>query len=319
MGPPPDRLAASRRLDMALGLLAEGLHADAAEAARAATEADPAFAEAWFTLGEAAQQAGEADAAEAAFRRYLDLVPEDRHGAVAHLVQLGRAPAPDRLPAAYVRALFDDYAPRFDRALREGLGYCGPELLAAALAEASPGRRFADALDLGCGTGLMAPLLRPLLRPEGRLTGLDLSPAMLAQARRTGLYDALVAGDLVEHLATTPARHDLIVAADVLVYLGDLAPALAGVARCLAPGGLFAATLERDPGAGVRLQATQRYAHGEGWLRAALAAAGLRPLRLEHVSTRQERGQPVPGLLLLATGGGQIRTCPAPSSPPPWP
>jgi len=304
MGPPPDRLAAARRLDVALGLLAEGLRVEAAEAARAATEADPSYPEAWFTLGEAAQQAGETDAAEVAFRRYLSLAPDDRHGAVAHLVQLGRAPAPDRLPAAYVRALFDDYAPRFERALRESLGYRGPELLAAALDAVAPGRRFDSALDLGCGTGLMAPLLRPLLRPGGRLTGLDLAPAMLAQARRSGLYDALLGGELVAHLAAAPERHDLIVAADVLAYLGALAPMLAGVARCLLPGGLFAATLELHAGEGVRLQSTQRYAHGEAWLRTTLAAAGLRALRLEQASARHERGQPVPGLVLVATTAG---------------
>lgn len=294
---PGDRIAASRRLDVALGLLAEERYADAAAVALAASEADPDYAEAWFTLGEAAQLAGDADQAEAAFRRYLRLLPEDRHGAVAHLAQLGRAEAPDRLPAAYVRALFDDYAPRFDESLRGRLHYRGPELLAAAIAAAAPSRRFASALDLGCGTGLMGGELRPLAL---ELAGLDLSPRMLRRARLTGHYDRLLAGDLLALLPGEAARHDLVVAADVLPYLGDLAPALGGIAGALQAGGLFAATLERAEAGDIRLLPTQRFAHGEGYIRAMLSSAGLAPLRLEPVSVRQERARPVAGWLLVA-------------------
>ncbi len=293
-----DRIAAGRRLDVALRLLAEGQHDDAASVASAATEADPDYAEAWFTLGEAAQLAGQAAAAEVAFRRYLRLLPEDRHGAIAHLAQLGCALPPDQLPNAYVRALFDDYAPRFEQALRGALAYRGPELLAAAIAAAAPGRRFASALDLGCGTGLMLPVLRDLALER---TGLDLSSAMLARARAGGGYHRLQQGDLLAHLGATAARHDLIVAADVLPYLGDLAPLCAGIARCLLPGGLFAATLERAESGDIRLQPMQRFAHGEAYLLAQLARAGLQPLQLAPASVRQERGRPVPGLLLVAT------------------
>lgn len=286
---------------MALGLLAEGAAADAAAAARAAVEADPGFPAAWFTLGEAAERAGEAAAAEAAFRQYLALEPDDRMGAGAHLVQLGLAATPERLPAAYVRALFDDYAPRFEQSLRGRLGYCGPEALGALLAAAVPGRRFASALDLGCGTGLMGAVLRPL---AARLTGLDLSPRMLARAREKGLYDTLLAGDLAALLPAEAGRHDLVAAADVLPYLGALPPLLAAIAAALRPGGLFLATLERADDAALRLLPTQRFAHGEGYLRSALADAGLVPRTLTQGSIRQERGQPVPGWLLLAAAGG---------------
>ena len=66
-----------------------------------------------------------------------------------------------------------------------------------------------------------------------------------------------------------------MLAADVFVYINDLCPVVAAVARVLAPGGFFAFTVETHSGDGVKLLPTLRYAHGEPLLRGALADAGL--------------------------------------------
>jgi predicted TPR repeat methyltransferase len=92
----------------------------------------------------------------------------------------------------------------------------------------------------------------------------------------------------------------LIVAADVFVYVSDLAPVAAAAARVLAPGGLFAFTVETHSGEGVVLQQTLRYAHGAAHVRAALAGAGLAVLHLAEASTRTEKGVPVAGLVVVA-------------------
>src|SRR3546814_7690729 len=101
------------------------------------------------------------DLAVAAFSRYLALSPDDRHGALPHLALLGAAPAPDALPVAYVTALFDEYAPRFERSLLVDLGYRGPEqVLDAVAAIRGAAAAFSAVLDLGCGTGLVGDRLR---------------------------------------------------------------------------------------------------------------------------------------------------------------
>jgi predicted TPR repeat methyltransferase len=296
-------LIADRRFAIAQDLLARRDPAGAADLLAQAIEAAPRFVSAWFALGEVRETLGHRDEAIAAFQQVCALDPEDRLGAGLHLVRLG-ALAPGDMPSAYVRTLFDQYAARFDAALTEGLAYRGPALLREAIDSAcvDAGRppRFDHALDLGCGTGLMGAALRPLVR---RLAGVDLSERMIAAARDKQLYDRLETGDLVAFLqAEARAGHAyaLIVAADVFDYLSWLPGAVAAAARVLAPGGLFAFTVETHPGDDVILGEKLRYAHGAAHVQAAVAGAGLALVSLTEASTRSEAGLPVPGLVVVA-------------------
>ena len=294
-----------RRLDWARAFLAERDFAAAAELLAETVEAAPGFAAAWFLLGEAREGQGESEAAREAYGRALALDPADRLGAALRRARLGGEAAEGVMSAAYVRTLFDQYADRFDTALREKLAYRGPELLLEAVraACATQGRdvRFGAALDLGCGTGLAGVLFAPLVE---RLDGVDLSPAMLEKARALGLYAALEAGEMGAALGAMPAGGlDLVLAADALCYVGDLAPIFHAARAALASGGLFAFTLETHEGEGVLLRETLRYAHGEDYVRALAAEAGLAVVLLERASTRSEKGVPVPGLVgVLAAG-----------------
>jgi len=161
--------------------------------------------------------------------------------------------------------------------------------------------RFGSMLDLGCGTGLGGAAFRPFV---DRLVGVDLSPAMIAQAATKVLYDRLVVSDIAACLAdefADKAAYHLVLAADVFVYVNDLAPIIGSVARTLAPSGIFAFTVETYPGDGVKLLPTLRYAHSAPYLRSVLAEAGLRTLRLEAAAVRRERGEPVVGLVVVAS------------------
>jgi predicted TPR repeat methyltransferase len=130
------------------------------------------------------------------------------------------------------------------------------------------------------------------------LVGVDLSPAMIAAARAKALYDRLAAGDLVEFLSAEQDKFDLILAADVFVYLDDLQPVLAAAAGRLRSG-LIAFTIETHDGDDVILHASLRFAHGEAHLRHAAGNAGLEVAILEPVSMRTENGAPVGGLLAV--------------------
>jgi predicted TPR repeat methyltransferase len=294
-------LIADRRYQWAMDHLTLGDVAGAADILVQAVELAPGFATAWFALGAIRDKQGDRRAAIAAFEKARDSDPDDYHGARLQLARLGAGEATPEMTAVYVRRLFDQHAPRFDDSLLNRLAYSGPQKLLDAVTAAVGERRFGSMLDLGCGTGLAGAAFRPYV---DWLVGVDVSGGMVDEARTKGLYDRLVVGELVQFLgseAEVQAHVHLIVAADVFVYASDLAPIADAVARVLAPGGLFAFTVETHAGQDVVLQPTLRYAHGLDHVRAALAGGGLRPLAVEAVSTRTENGVPVPGLLAMAS------------------
>jgi predicted TPR repeat methyltransferase len=295
-------LVADRRFDFARDLQLKGDLAAAADLLVQATELAPGFASAWFTLGEIREQLGERDAAIAAFRKAEAADPEDRHGASLRLMLLG-AQELSVMPPAYVRALFDQYAPKFETALVDDLGYRGPALLfravlAARLAVRKPAF-FKRAIDLGCGTGLAATAFA---KEVDHFIGIDLSPRMIERARLTGLYAQLELTEMVQGLSSKPdASAELIIAADAMVYLADLGPLLREARRVLVAGGLVAFTVETHGGDGVILGEGLRYAHGAPYVRASLRDAGLALSQLEALSARNEDNTPVPGLVVVAT------------------
>jgi predicted TPR repeat methyltransferase len=288
---------AERRFAYARAAADEGDFRTAAEVLEQALERAPGWAAAWFALGEARQRLGEIDAAAAAFRSTLRADPPDSQGAAARLGLIGRGEAPPSLPAAYVARLFDQYAPRFEAHLTGVLGYRAPALIAEALSAVAPGRRFASALDIGCGDGLMGEALRDRV---DHLTGVDLSPAMIAKARERGVYDALLVGDATALLARQPpAAFDLVVAADSLVYIGELAPLFAAVADALTADGLAVFSVETSEDEGFGLAASMRFAHSRAYVEATAHGAALSPLLIRPESTRRETGRNAPGLICV--------------------
>ena len=292
-------LVADRRYGWALDFLKKGDPTAAAEILEQVVETAPGFATAWFALAVIREQAGDREGAVAAFRAASDTDREDYHGARLHLARLGAGEGTPAMTATYVRRLFDHHAPDFEESLVGRLEYRGPAILLDALkAVAGAQLKFDSVLDLGCGTGLAGVAIRPFC---DWLAGMDLSPAMIEQARGKGVYDRLAAAELSEFLAAKAGeQHHLVMAADVFVYCGDLAPIATAVMRVMAPGGLFAFTVETHGGSGILLQQTLRYAHGAAHVRAAIEAAGLQLRHLEPVSTRKEKGGWVPGLVAVA-------------------
>lgn len=279
-----------------LSLLGCRQPAEALQSLQRATVLDPALAPAWSCSGDLLRDMGRLDEARNAYRQAL------AHGADRELTGyclagLGDTPAPPTAPAAYVQALFDSYAGDFDEHLVSVLRYRVPECIAAPLAQLHP-QTFASALDLGCGTGLCGPQVRPLAQ---RLVGLDLSPRILEQARARAVYDELLQGDIVRHLSTTAERHDLVIAADVFIYIGELDPVFASVARVMPAGGVFAFSAETEGAsqdAGFALQPSLRYAHHEQHLRALADRHGFETVRMANETVREEQRHAVRGFIV---------------------
>lgn len=213
------------------------------------------------------------------------------------LASLGAEPVPPTAPAEYVEALFDTYASNFDSHLVERLSYRTPDLLSAELLNAAP-PKSCDIVDLGCGTGLCGPHLRPLAR---RLVGVDLSGAMLAKAEERGHYDELLRGEIVGVLANLPGQFDVAVAADVFVYIGDLDAVFRTVTAALRPDGLFAFSVEAcaSEHGDFQLGPTRRYTHAEPYLRRLAQANGLRVESSQLSTLRRQNDQAVEGLLMV--------------------
>ena len=205
-----------------------------------------------------------------------------------------------RADSVYVRRVFDVFADSFDEAL-SGLNYRVPQLIADSLNEKKadfPDRKL-RILDLGCGTGLVAAQLKKYW-PDSAVSGVDISPNMLAQAEQKNIYNQLVEADLETFLAEKKSAFDLIVAADVLTYFGDLKTIFSGVFGLLEKTGkfVFSASRNTHDNAGWFLHLSGRFQHSEIYLHKALAAAGFILENLSPQILREEGGEPVTGWIV---------------------
>jgi predicted TPR repeat methyltransferase len=298
-------LIADRRADYARMMAEAGDHRAAADLMRQALELAPDWAAGWFALASHCEKTGDAQDAIEAYARTLALSPDDVYGAQMKLAALGSMPPPAAPPRDYVERLFDDYAERFEAALVERLNYRIPELLSRMIFR-NCDERFRRAVDLGCGTGLLGEHLRDRV---SRLEGYDLSRNMLAKAAEKQIYDHLGQADLVAPCdrGGLPApkadgeRADLLTAADVFMYFGDLDPVFANVAAIARPGAFFAFSVEKGgEDEGWVLQPSLRYRHGPGYVRALCARHGLVVVATETAVIRKDGDRDIVGLLTLA-------------------
>jgi predicted TPR repeat methyltransferase len=275
-------------------LAAENLPAAIAEFQRA-LRLDPGHVEARFLTGRAWAQAGEADKALEIFGSLDPATPE----LAAWTARAQAMKDAVRSDPGYVRHLFDQFSADYDSRMRGPLAYAAPEILRDLADMVMHGRTQLSILDLGCGTGLAGAAFQPL---AARLDGLDLSPAMIEKARARGIYDELTVGDIETALATPGPSYDLILAADTLVYLGDLAPVFRGARSRLAVDGYFLFTVEAADD-GFALGPKRRWRHSDAYLRAAAAAAGFTVAGLVAAAPRREANLPVAGFAVALAAG----------------
>ena len=205
-----------------------------------------------------------------------------------------RVVPPSKVPADAVVGLFDRYADGFDDHLRNKLQYRVPEFIAQAVAATKPQQKL-DVLDLGCGTGICGELLRPF---AATITGVDLSPKMIEKSRARGCYDRLEIGDIVDVMKRLARSFDLLVSADVLIYIGDLAPTFEAAAGSLRPGGRFVFSVEAGEGERYVLRPTRRYAHSADYVQKLAAMFGFIEERFDRVVARLDADQPVHAYLV---------------------
>ncbi|MDX5362952.1 MAG: tetratricopeptide repeat protein [Pseudazoarcus pumilus] len=275
---------------------------DALRALDHAVAQEEYLAEAWSVRGNVLRDMGRLQEAAESFRRAIDAGADpELHRYYLAASQGDTVVAP---PRCFVESLFDEYSADFDEHLVDKLGYRGHEQLLQPLLD--KGRRYRHALDLGCGTGLCGALMAS---HADAVDGVDLSAAMLQQARKRGAYRRLAHDDLTSFLAAQQDSADLVVAADVFIYVGALHEVFAQVRRVLAPDGVFAFTLERATTAqGFQLLPTLRYAHSEDYVRSLAAQHGLSVIDIVTAGLRADQAETLQALYVYLQPDGHERT-----------
>jgi len=268
---------------------------EAATSMKQALSLEPGFARACNSLATILMERGEVDEAQTLFERTLQL--DAGNASARHLLAALKGETTETAPPGYVMGLFDGCAGYFERHLVDELEYRAPQDLHTAVSRlVGPGQNKLDVLDLGCGTGLCAAVFRDM---AGTLTGVDLSSEMLERAALRRQYDRLVQGDITEELLRNSDAYDLIVSADVFIYVGALEAVFEAVAGALRPGGLFAFSIEAGEGDSYLLRPSGRYAQSLGYIRRLAENVGLGEISVDACVLRMDKRQPIHGNIVL--------------------
>lgn len=162
-----------------------------------------------------------------------------------------------------------------------------------------PGERV---LDVGCGTGIIARMVAPIIGPTGSVAAIDLNPNMLTVARAIAEREHLKIAwheGRAEALPFPDDSFDLVLCQFALMFFTDRAAALGEMRRVLSGGGRLALNvwqgIDRHPFWEALHAAMQRragmsgiqdiFALGDaGELRELLSGAGFRQIEIEHVT-----------------------------------
>lgn len=290
-------LLADRRYGLALELTEGGDYAASIDLLHQAIELAPHWPPLHFHLGEAHRLRGDMAKAIAAFKHYLALDGDDTMGATIKLSLLGEINAPASMPEGYVRSLFHQYAPKFEKCLVENLSYHIPEIIAGLVKNIRPAG-FYHLLDLGCGTGLSALQFKGRAK---RMTGVDLAPGMIEEAKRKGIFDDLHICNIETFLDETGAVYDLILSTDVFVYIGALETLFQKIAHVMGSEGLFAFSVQsmEDSDGDWKLGADHRYAQSKAYVERCATMAGFEVIASENTNIRLEAGEFIKGMVFI--------------------
>lgn len=289
----PDQVDGWTALGMALNRLGE--LQKALQAYQQVQRLAPEQAQAWGEAAGLLREMNQLEQAATSYEKALAIAP-DHELYRYYLSALRGQGGPAQAPRAYVQNLFEQYADDFEPHLLGPLQYQGHSRLIAQLPTQAP-QKFARVLDLGCGTGLCGPLIRSR---ADLLWGIDLAQGMIDKARKQGVYDHLQQAEAVEFLSNCQEPWQLVLAADVLIYIGALEPLFEQLARLMPARSWLAFTAELDDSSAgssqPRLLSSLRYAHPLRYLQDCARAYGFEWHSHHLAPLRLDQGEPMPAL-----------------------
>ncbi len=268
-------------------------NAKAKMAYRRTLELAPKHSEALEQYAELMASSGQLDKSAWAYRRLVKLFPDS--ATFQHFLKSTEQQGNDRADDQYIVDVFDSYATQFEEHLVDTLKYNTPEKIHEVFKPYWSGAPL-NICDLGCGTGLCGPLFKSM---SETLTGIDLSKAMLDEAKKKNVYDDLKVAELVSALKQEYLSRDLLVAADVLIYVGGLEDLFVAAKQALKPGGFFLFSVEEKVGEGFNLEVSGRFKHSKQYVLDLARKNSLHPAEIEQIEIRMEMDEPVMGLIFL--------------------
>ena len=275
----------------------QGQFDDAKACFQRVLEIDPNHALASFEMGNCYLNVGDKENAITCFEKYLSLVPRDECGARLKLSYLNAGEMPERQPEQLVKQTYEKKARTWDADVeRIDMEFLGPQHIQNAIKQQLPDAAKLAVLDIGCGTGLCGPFLKPI---ASTLHGVDLSEHMLAIARDKKHYDRLTCEDILYYLETYGDMYDLVVGSGVLIFFGDLLAMFEAVSRRLNFGGYFIFTLYKSNEANIEIRDNMHFSHSEQYIRLIADQSGLAVTQIEPVVHEYDHEQPQPGFLVI--------------------
>ena len=263
-----------------------------------ATEIQPEHGPAHNNLAFLCHKQGRTDEAILSYQHLIEI---DHNSASArHMLSSLTGDTTAAAPDSYIRDVFNNYSGNYDNSLVNELGYETPKLLREMALNSENKKKFKNGLDMGCGTGLSGSAFHDLTQ---RLTGLDLSPGMLARAKKKNIYETLVETGIVDYLKTTDELFDLFLATDVFVYLGDLSPVFRAIGNCCLNTACFAFSTE-EADSGYQIKSSGRYGHALSYIEALAKEFDWDIVQHQTANIRRDKGKWIRGNLFVLSWKG---------------
>ncbi|RUR07211.1 tetratricopeptide repeat protein [Legionella sp. km772] len=225
--------------------------------------------------------------------RALEVNPEDKIS--RHMLNAITGIKNGENTPEYAHNLFNNYALYYDQHMQGQLNYSIPTHIARSLHQFEL-LELDNALDLGCGTGLTGVAVREYCK---HLTGVDIAEKMIEHAKKKAIYDELLQMELLDFLKQDPKHYDLIVAADVLPYFGDLAPLIQLVSEHLTEEHYFIFTTEINEESPWQLESSARFSHQPAYLNTLTKEHSLTIVKQEKIPARIQNQLPLEVMLYV--------------------
>ena len=256
----------------------------------------PDYAEAHYNLGKVYKTIAKYSKAVECFEKTLELSSEDLLGATLQLATLGKRKIPDKTPEKYMQEFYRKKSKNWINFDKKKDNYRGHLLIENAFKKTHNISKKIDILDMGCGTGSLARILRPYARS---LVGVDLSPDMLFKAEEICLYDSLYEKDLSQYLGEVLNYYDTVVAAAVLIHFNDLDNIFFLVRDSLKINGRFIFSIFEETQKNKDLNSFLMYAHSNDYVTALSDRLNLKIIYRQKDIHEYHKGNSVPAIIYV--------------------
>jgi predicted TPR repeat methyltransferase len=237
---------------------------------------------------------GDLKKAEQLYKRLLQLNPQ--HTAASHMLNALLGITPDNAPLDYIESIFDGYASNFEENLLKELHYRTPTELFHFYSKQFSEPENHKCLDLGCGTGLAGEAFSSIC---SELTGVDISNEIIKVAEEKNLYKRLVKNDILTFLNRSKETFDLIIAADVFTYMGDLEPLFRACYQQINADGILCFSVEESHGDSFTLKETGRFGHSSDYIENIGEKTDWTMLASKHTKLRKDKNEWILGYLFV--------------------